>query len=107
METIKTVSAIFGGKTFGRLFLATIWSAFAMWFVGYILTHPIAPDSLPFVNTFTGFIMGTIVAGILGYYFGSSQSSSDKDDMLKKQMPPQPTSSVTLSETDKTATNGS
>ena len=97
---IKSLSEIFGGKTFGRLFLATIWSVFAMWFVGYILTHQIAPDSLPFVNTFSGFIMGTIIAGILGYYFGSSQSSTDKDKMLADSNPA-PTKSVTVSETVK------
>ena len=107
MGIITALSQIFGGKTFGRLFLATMWSAFAMAFVWHIITTPIAVDSLRFVDTILGFIMGTIIAGILGYYFGSSQSSSDKDDMIKKQIPPQPTSSVTVSETDKTATNGS
>ena len=49
---IKALSEIFGGKTFGRLFLATIWSIFSMWFVAYILMHKIETDSLPFVNTF-------------------------------------------------------
>lgn len=98
---IKALSEIFGGKTFGRLFLATMWSAFSMWFVGYIIIHPIAPDALRFVDTILGFLMGTIIAGILGYYFGSSQSSTDKDKIIANSSP-LGDKSVTISETDKT-----
>ena len=97
---IKDLSEIFCGKTFGRLFLATIWSVFSMWFVGYIIIHPIAADSLRFVDTILGFLMGTIIAGILGYYFGSSQSSTDKDKIIANSAPI-PDSSVTISETNK------
>lgn len=93
---LEVFRVVFGGKTFGRLFLATIWSAFAMWFVAHIITCTIAPDSLRFVDTILGFIMGTIIAGILGYYFGSSQSASDNEGILAKTVP---TSSSTVSTT--------
>jgi|GEM_PF-2845615 len=98
---IKALSDIFGGKTFGRLFLATIWSCFAMYFINHIITTPIAPDALRFVDTILGFLMGTIIAGILGYYFGSSQSSTDKDKIIANSSPIGD-KSVTISETDKT-----
>lgn len=96
---IKTLSEIFGGKTFGRLFLATIWSLFSMWFIMHIVTVTIAPDSLRFVDTILGFLMGSIVAGILGYYFGSSQSSTDKDKVIANSQPI-PDKQVTVSETN-------
>ena len=87
------------GKNIIRFILALIWSAFAMWFEYYIITHPIQADSLRFVDTILGFLMGTIVAGILNYFFGSSQSSADKDDVLKEKAKTDPAQA-------KPATNG-
>lgn len=98
MKILESLRSIFGGKTFARLFLASIWSGFSMWFIGYIIQHQIATDSLRFVDTILGFLMGTIIAGILGYYFGSSQGATDTTAALV-QAHPVPTTSVTTSST--------
>jgi ABC-type nitrate/sulfonate/bicarbonate transport system permease component len=83
MALIDYIQQLFGGKNFTRFFLSCWWSAFAMWAIWYLLTHELSGSMKEFGNTILGFLMGTVVGTVVNFYFGSSQSSSDKDDVIK------------------------
>lgn len=84
MAIIDYIKTLFTGKNFVRFFLATCWSTFSMWAIWYLLTHELTGSTKEFGNTILGFLMGTIVGTIINFFFGTSQSSSDKDDLLKQ-----------------------
>jgi multisubunit Na+/H+ antiporter MnhE subunit len=46
----------------------------------------IPENSVRFADTILGFLLGTIVATILQFFFGSSKSSKDKTDLMMKGM---------------------
>jgi tetrahydromethanopterin S-methyltransferase subunit B len=62
--------------------LAGFWSVFAAGYVGAITFGTIPADNIRFADTVLGFILGTIIATILNFFFGSSKSSKSKDDAL-------------------------
>lgn len=72
-------------KTTIRFGLAVFWSIFAASYISGITFLDIPKDNHRAVDTVLGFVLGTIVAGIIGFYFGSSQGSSDKTDIIEKQ----------------------
>ncbi len=79
------------GKNIVRSGLAYMWSAFSMFFITLITVREIPENSVRLVDTILGFTLGTIVSGIIMYYFGSSQSSADKNDLIKEQTNPNDT----------------
>lgn len=77
--------------TFSKRFvyyLASAWSIFAMvYLIG--ITFFIVPESaVRFADTTLGFLLGTIISGIIQFFFGSSKGSKDKNEitteLLKK-----------------------
>jgi len=84
MAIIDYVKTLLGGKNFVRFFLAGCWSAFAMWVIHYLLITELTGSMKEFGNTILGFLMGTIVGTVINFYFGTSQSSADKDDLIKQ-----------------------
>ncbi len=74
-------------KDHGQLFkygLAVLWSGFAMGYVIIITMTNIPEKNIRFADTILGFLLGTIVSTIMGYFFGSSQSSKDKDVTISR-----------------------
>jgi len=63
--------------------LATAWSSFAVIYIVAITFVPIPDNNIRFADTILGFLLGTVVATILNFFFGSSKSSKDKDELLK------------------------
>ena len=85
--------------------LATILTIFGCSYIFWVTIMPIPVANQRIVDTCTGFVMGTILASLIGFYWGSSKSSSDKTKLLA-QSTPIADKSVTISEADKTTTNG-
>lgn len=65
-------------------YLAIFWSVFTAAFITAITFAGIPPESVRFADTILGFLLGTIVATIMNFFFGSSQSSKDKTQELVK-----------------------
>jgi len=65
--------------------LAAFWSVFAVSYIIVITLCEIPEKNIRFVDTVLGFLLGTVVATVLNFFFGSSQSSKDKTkELLKK-----------------------
>jgi hypothetical protein len=67
-------------------YLASFWSVFAVAYILAITFLTIPENSVRFADTILGFLLGTIVATILQFFFGSSKSSKDKTDAMMKGM---------------------
>lgn len=65
-------------------YLATFWSFVAVGYIFLITFLTIPEANVRFADTTLGFLLGTIVATIINYFFGSSKSSSDKNQLLKE-----------------------
>lgn len=64
-------------------YLATFWSFVAVGYIFLITFLTIPEANVRFADTTLGFLLGTIVATIINYFFGSSKSSLDKNQLLK------------------------
>lgn len=60
-------------------YFAIFWSIFAAGYIGFITFGTIPTDNQRFADTILGFLLGTVVATILQFFFGSSMGSKDKD----------------------------
>lgn len=63
-------------------YFAAAWSLFTMGYIAFITFAAVPPSSQRFADTILGFLLGTIVATIINYFFGSTKSSKDKDGHL-------------------------
>lgn len=61
---------------------ASIWSLFAIVYVGAITFGTIPQANVRFADTILGFILGTIISTIINFFFGSSVSSKSKTEAL-------------------------
>lgn len=68
-------------KTF-KFYLASAWSVFAFIYIMCITFLAIPAHNLRFADTIIGFLLGTVVATILNFFFGSSSGSEKKTDLL-------------------------
>lgn len=68
------------------LYFATFWSIVGAGYMFAITFFPIPESGVRFADTALGFILGTIIAQILNFFFGSSKGSADKTGMLKEQL---------------------
>lgn len=63
-------------------YFATAWSLFAMSYLLLITLVDIPADNQRFADTILGFLLGTIIAGIVQFFFGSSKGSQNKDGSI-------------------------
>lgn len=66
-------------------YLASAWSLFAIVYIICITFCTIPAGNVRFADTILGFLLGTIVAQIMNYFFGSSSGSKAKTDLLNKK----------------------
>lgn len=76
------VAALQQDDLFSKRFIyifATFWSIFAAGYIAFITFGTIPEDNQRFADTILGFLLGTVVATILQFFFGSSMGSKKKD----------------------------
>jgi hypothetical protein len=66
------------------MYLTVFWSVAAVAYVGFITFGVIPDKNVRFADTILGFILGTVVATMLNFWFGSSIGSKEKAESLKK-----------------------
>lgn len=81
MEQVKKIPFV---KNFMRGLLAVTWSVFVMFWLFNVTFKDIPKENIRIVDTILGFLMGTIIGGIFGYYFATSQSSTDKSEVISE-----------------------
>jgi len=80
------VEAIKHGDKFSKRFIyyfAAFWSVGAALYIAFITFGSIPESNIRFADTILGFILGTIIATIIQFFFGSSQGSKDKEEALE------------------------
>ena len=65
-------------------YLASFWSAVSALYVFLITFIDIPEDSVRFADTCLGFILGTVIATIINFFYGSSMGSKIKGARLHK-----------------------
>lgn len=65
-------------------FFASFWSICAALYIAFITFGTIPESNIRFADTILGFILGTVIATILNYFFGSSSGSQKKTELLAK-----------------------
>jgi hypothetical protein len=81
MQTV----ALQQGDSFAKRFVyyfAIGWSLFAMGYITAITFIAIPQESVRFADTVQGFILGTLIATIMNFFYGSSYSSRKKDETM-------------------------
>jgi hypothetical protein len=63
-------------------YFAAFWSVFAVAYIAAITFATIPVQNIRFADTILGFLLGTVVATILNFFYGTSKSSQDKTDKL-------------------------
>jgi len=61
------------------MYLTTFWSIAAAVYIAFITFSIIPEPNVRFADTILGFILGTVVATMLNFWFGSSIGSKEKD----------------------------
>lgn len=82
METLKELLKALPKP---RVVLAFVWTFAAIGYIYLITVRQIPEQNLRIVDTVLGFVLGTIVATIINYFFGSSQGSADKNELIKNK----------------------
>lgn len=99
LETLKTqhantenaramqIAALAQSDVFSKrftMYLTTFWSLAAGAYIGFITFSIIPEQNVRFADTILGFILGTVVATMLNFWFGSSIGSKEKAEALKR-----------------------
>lgn len=66
------------------MYLTAFWSLCAAVYIGFITFSIIPEPNVRFADTILGFILGTVIATMLNFWFGSSIGSKEKGEALRK-----------------------
>lgn len=64
-------------------FFASVWSIFSIAYITSITFLNVPQDNTRFADTILGFLLGTIIATMIQYFYGSSMGSKFKDERKK------------------------
>jgi CDP-diglyceride synthetase len=81
------VAALNQSDVFSKRFVyyfAAFWSLAACLYIGFITFTEIPEKNLRFVDTILGVCIGGIITTILNYFYGSSQQSAKKTELMSK-----------------------
>lgn len=67
-------------------YYAMFWSLCAAAYIGFITFADIPKENVRFADTILGFMLGTVIATIIGFFYGSSKGSQDKTAALTKEL---------------------
>lgn len=67
-------------------YYAIFWSVASAAYIGFITFGYIPEQNVRFADTILGFILGTLVATIVQFFYGSSKGSQEKTAALVKQV---------------------
>lgn len=82
-------TALSGEDKFAKHFIywfAWFWSVGSMAYFFAITFGTVPASGKDFGNIILGFLLGTAVATIISFFYGSSKSSKDKSDTLSKEL---------------------
>lgn len=65
-------------------YFAIFWAIVAMSYVIAITFITIPQESIRFADTVLGFLLGTVIAQVVAFFYGSSRSSQLKDDTIRQ-----------------------
>lgn len=80
------VEALKQNDVFSKRFLYFFsigWSLATAVYIAFITFAPIPPGNVRFADTILGFLLGTILATMFNFFYGTSKSSSNKDEVIK------------------------
>lgn len=64
-------------------YFSLFWSLSAISYIAAITFLTVPKDNVRFADTILGILMGTLIAQIMNFFYGSSRSSQTKDDMIR------------------------
>lgn len=64
-------------------YFAMAWSFVTAVYIGFITFWEIPVGNVRFADTILGFLLGTILATMFNFFYGTSKSSAAKDDVIK------------------------
>lgn len=67
-------------------YFAIMWTLAAMIYIGFITFATIPENNIRFADTILGFLLGTVVAQIIAFFYGSSKSPQAKDDVISQMI---------------------
>jgi len=67
-------------------YFASFWSLCAALYIACITFGTIPAANIRFADTILGFLLGTVVATIFNFFYGTSKSSQDKTDKSAEMM---------------------
>ena len=67
-------------------FFAIFWSLASAAYIGFITFGEIPERNVRFADTILGFVLGTLIATIVQFFYGSSKGSQDKTAALTKEL---------------------
>jgi hypothetical protein len=94
MENVKDAramqtAALAQSDVFSKRFVyyfAAFWSVASCLYIGFITFANIPMANIRFADTILGFLLGTVVATILNFFYGTSKSSQDKTDKMAEMV---------------------
>ena len=66
------------------MYLTSFWSIAAAVYIGFITFSIIPESNVRFADTILGFLLGTVIATMLNFWFGSSIGSKEKGEALRR-----------------------